>query len=327
MKRFWYECILKERKVSKNMYLSVEVENSALEGELRDEVIFMACNEWGCCGVQEADLSEDAIDNLIGADAFCGGNLREDLLVSLECAYGEVTSFVFKNKEHDGYESFVKFLQIKDIKYKVIKIKNNDWNEQWRKHYSPIEITSNFKILPSWQKNCDDLENVFIYPGMGFGTGDHSTTYLCLKLFEKYRTELNKNSKVLDLGCGSGILGISASKLLKLDDVVFCDIDKDALENCKQNIKLNELLIKDHNLILRKDLNINKYDLVFANILLNVLEEELPLILSSVKKGGICIMSGILEEQLDRILGLYRELKIEEILIKDGWAAILFINK
>ena len=177
-------------------------------------------------------------------------------------------------------------------------------------------------------KGRDDA--IFIYPGQGFGTGTHETTYLCLKLLDELIGSKETFKRCLDFGCGSGILGISAMAICPLE-VDFCDIDLNALNNCQQNLDLNfesSFYKEKIKLIERSHFELKEeYDLVYANILENVLFLEGDLLIKSLKRKGKLILSGILLEQEENILGFFNEekgLKLISIKERGHWKALLF---
>ena len=117
-----------------------------------------------------------------------------------------------------------------------------DWNSEWRKSFETIDISPRLRVVPEWERDnwSNNEEALFIYPGMGFGTGNHETTFLCLQFLDEIvfkRKEIFDTC--LDFGCGSGILGIAALKLTKKLSVDFCDLEVEALENCKNNLEIN----------------------------------------------------------------------------------------
>src|SRR5690606_10010880 len=120
-----------------------------------------------------------------------------------------------------------------------------DWNAEWKKHYSPIKVNELLEVIPSWKDDyvSTTSQKIFINPGMGFGTGSHETTFLCLKLFTE---ELLSNNieTVLDFGCGSGILGLSTFLFFPEARVDFYDIDLEANKNCFDNAEINKLASK-----------------------------------------------------------------------------------
>ena len=164
---------------------------------------------------------------------------------------------------------------------------------------------------------------------MGFGTGEHETTFLCLKHFEDLLEKGQTFTNCLDFGCGSGILGIAA---IKRDEslVDFCDIDKNALNNCQQNLVLNfeGKDLTGNTLVSREKFKaIKKYDLIFANILENILIEEKDLLLESLSDKGILIVSGILTNQIETIKKEYSSLEVVNTYEKSDWASIAFSVK
>ena len=203
---------------------------------------------------------------------------------------------------------------------------------KWRESYKPISVSENFQIIPSWYKKkftSKAFNKLYIYPGMGFGTGSHETTFLCMQLLLK--TSYSKPGlSCLDFGCGSGILGIGLKLLQSQSHVDLYDIDKEALNNCVQNIELNDFNLSDFSLLLPKhrDKFLKQYDVVFANILKNVLELEVKYLAHSVLKGGALILSGLLKEQEVDIVSLYltenSQLELVEVSRSGDWIAILF---
>lgn len=234
--------------------------------------------------------------------------------------------------ENQGHASRFKFY-IKDtykIDSELFSETIKDWNEEWKKTYSPIVVDESLEIIPEWEKGkyqSQSKKQIYIYPGQGFGTGSHETTFLCLKLFTNL--DLRIDSSCLDFGCGSGILGIAHALMNKNTGIDLYDIDPEALANCTQNIELNDLDQKDFNLILPKDRNLiaKKYDLVFANILLNILLIEQEYLVHSLNPSGYLILSGLLSHQESEVLESYlsanSKLKHISTVAKGDWIAIL----
>jgi ribosomal protein L11 methyltransferase len=232
---------------------------------------------------------------------------------------------------HEKAEVFAEFVKNEDITNHVEVVEKpwDDWNQEWRKHYSEINVHDELVVIPEWEKENttrDDSECIFIYPGMGFGTGEHQTTYLCLKLFMEILPELKSEHSCLDFGCGSGILGIAAIKKLNMP-IVFCDIDPLALNNTLQNLELNfeGRNLSGTSLVSREKFKVDrKHQIVFANILENVLLIEKDVLLTSLEEEGYLIISGLLNHQVDGIIKEYDSLKMVSTLTKDDWSAILF---
>ena len=202
---------------------------------------------------------------------------------------------------------------------------DDDWKDEWKKYFHTVNITDNIIIKPSWDDyEASEGETVIeIDPGMAFGTGTHETTALCVEFLEKYVPE---KKKLLDIGCGSGILML-IGKILGVEKVVGIDIDSNVkdvvIENFeKNNIKDNyEIIIGD----LVEDIN-EKYDLVVSNILVDVLTELLENIEKTLEKGATIIFSGIIKDKEEEFLRKTKEHNLVEIdrNEKNNWVSLVF---
>ena len=206
---------------------------------------------------------------------------------------------------------------IKILNNKVIKaIGGKDWQEEWLQSSKPMRFGEKLWIYPDHL--IDNLEGkvcVNLNPGLAFGTGSHPTTRLCLEWLEK--SNLDQKS-VLDYGCGSGILGISAIKL-GAKSVTAIDLDPQAVIASKNNAEKNhvqqEIEITDNNKRIEKNFNI-----IVANILAKPLIELAPYFYKKLNKEGAICLSGILEGQINIIKDAYlKYFNLSEIKIKDGW--------
>ena len=206
---------------------------------------------------------------------------------------------------------------IKIFNNKVIKaIGEKDWQEEWVQSSKPMRFGEKLWIYPDHL--IDNLEGkvcVNLNPGLAFGTGSHPTTRLCLEWLEK--SNLDQKS-VLDYGCGSGILGISAIKL-GAKSVTAIDLDPQAVIASKNNAEKNhvqqEIKITDNNKKIEKNFNI-----IVANILAKPLIELAPYFYKKLNKEGAICLSGILEGQINIIKDAYlKYFNLSEIKIKDGW--------
>ena len=202
---------------------------------------------------------------------------------------------------------------------------DDDWKDEWKKYFHTVNITDNIIIKPSWDDyEASEGETVIeIDPGMAFGTGTHETTALCVEFLEKY---VPGKKKLLDIGCGSGILML-IGKILGAEKVVGIDIDSNVkdvvIENFeKNNIKDNyEIIIGD----LVEDIN-KKYDLVVSNILVDVLTELLENIEKTLEKGATIIFSGIIKDKEEEFLRKTKEHNLVEIdrNEKNNWVSLVF---
>lgn len=202
---------------------------------------------------------------------------------------------------------------------------DDDWKDEWKKYFHTVNITDNIIIKPSWDNyEASEEETVIeIDPGMAFGTGTHETTALCVEFLEKY---VPCKKKLLDIGCGSGILML-IGKRLGVEKVVGIDIDSNVkdvvIENFeKNNIKDNyEVVIGD----LVEDIN-EKFDLVVSNILVDVLTELLENIEKTLEKGATIIFSGIIKDKEEEFLRKTKEHNLVEIdrNEKNNWVSLVF---
>lgn len=294
-----------------------------------------AVEDFGCDGIEEFSLEEARVDEILGERAYSGGDIPETLIDEVQAATIDQDSFTYKYffYQEDFEANAADFVYFVKDNYPEIALfaaqrDFEDWNTEWKKFYKPIWISENLEVIPEWLREGRKSlarDQVYIYPGMGFGTGTHETTFLCLVLFDHIQNELIGSQTCLDFGCGSGILGITAMKTKNMQ-THFCDIDVSALQNCTQNLVLN---FDGHNiegteLMIRDRYKPKKFDLVFANILEYVLISEKPTINASLKSGGFLIVSGILNHQVDTIVKTYSHLEKREVVTKGDWSAILF---
>lgn len=205
-------------------------------------------------------------------------------------------------------------------------VDDEDWATAWKKYYKPFKLTGTIVVRPSWEEyNAQDGETVIeLDPGMAFGTGTHETTRLCAGLIEKY---INRNDRVLDLGCGTGILSIVAAKL-GASSVLAADIDEMAVRITRENAAINreEHVITGTKGILQ-DLKPVAYDIIVANIIADVIIGLSGRISLYLRQGGFFISSGIIRERHDEVIAAYTKngLSYVETLIEGEWVAIVFI--
>lgn len=221
-----------------------------------------------------------------------------------------------------------------------ITVDDEDWKDKWKENFKPVKVTDRIVVKPTWEEyEAKEGELILqIDPGMAFGTGTHETTSLCMKLLEKYigqrmgggiacglQVGMEPNApKVLDVGCGSGILSIAAA-LLGCNDVLGVEIDADAVEVAKENVALNG--VEDAVTVRQGDLTKGvdfKADIIVANLMHNLVMELSPSARKHLNKEGVFISSGILIEKRDEVADAVKRAGFEILEIpEDGeWCAI-----
>ncbi len=200
---------------------------------------------------------------------------------------------------------------------------DEDWANNWKKYYKPLEIGEKLAIVPEWEAYDNDKRIVIkINPGMAFGTGTHESTYMCLELLERY---VKKDDEIFDIGCGSGILAIAGLKL-GAKRALAVDIDDKCIDASHENADLNNLEdkmdIKKGNLL---DVVKGRADLIVSNIIAEIIVDEIKNLKNHMDKGGIFITSGIIKERRQMVIDALKENGFEIIdeLEKNNWVAIV----
>jgi ribosomal protein L11 methyltransferase len=295
----------------------------------------LAFYKFRCGGCTDFTLNEEQVDEILQERAYSGGDIPQEIIDEVEekassVTDGQIEFYFYADSCKEDAESFLAHLREIGMAQATVEVAPwSDWNESWKESYRPILISDKLEVVPEWDKgkHIGAVEHqVYIYPGMGFGTGGHETTYLCLKLLTTLDHE--SFSTCLDFGCGSGILGIAAMKLHANIKVDFCDIDKAALDNCLQNLQLNFDVesLDGHRLVSRERFKVEKkFSLVFANILEHILREEDEVIVNSLDLEGYLILSGLLQHQIENIQDHFVKMGLSLIGVdrKGDWGAIL----
>lgn len=198
--------------------------------------------------------------------------------------------------------------------------KNQDWIDAYKRSITPISV-GQFYIRPSWfPKTQLDLMDIVIDPALAFGSGHHATTAMCLE----FLSEINlANKSLLDLGCGSGILGIAAKMLGARVEI--CDTDSLAIQESHKNFVLNGCSV-DASWIGSISESRNTYDLIVSNLLTHVILMLWNDFYLKLKMGGILILSGILSEHKEKILLRFKDFELLAIQEKDQWVALKLLK-
>lgn len=300
--------------------------------EERGHLESIAVGAYQALGIEEFSLTEAEVDEILGERAYSGGDIPETVIDEVEQrVLGGPVNYRFFFEQSSLAEDFASHCRKQILaEVQVEAHAAQDWNAEWKKHYAPILVNETFEIIPAWMQDYPSKasHHLYINPGMGFGTGSHETTFLCLKILtENISMPL---TSILDFGSGSGILGLAGLKLSADAQVDFYDIDPEANKNCYQNAELNQLEDLQFRLLLpqvREDLK-KSYDLVFANILESILMLEKDYLVNVTRPGGHLILSGLLKPQVKGIIEAYsmQGMKLERQLEKGDWAALYFIK-
>lgn len=203
-----------------------------------------------------------------------------------------------------------------EIEYFQKKLKNSDWVKLFQESIKPLEIDK-FYIYPVWDNPNPEMINIAINPAMAFGTGHHPTTASVLRAVAKY---VKNGNTVLDVGCGSGILSIAAIKMGATVDA--CDTDELSIANSIENAGLNGV---SYNQIWEGSASLaeQKYNVVIANIVADVLTFIANDLKNALKEGGILILSGILDKYEAKVLKFYKEFEIIEKIAQEEWVTLI----
>ena len=211
-------------------------------------------------------------------------------------------------------------------KLEINMLDEEDWANSWKKHYAPIEITPTLVIKPCWLEPSTDpnITEILLDPGMAFGSGTHETTQLCLELIEQY---VDSNQVVVDVGTGSGILAIAASRL-GCRSVYAVDLDAMAVVRAKENVTMNHctnILVEKNNLIDGVEALSEAPTLMVANILAPIIINMLDDVVKVLPKNRLFICSGIVDHEKDSVVEalLAHQFEVIKIKEKNGWVAIV----
>lgn len=262
------------------------------------------------------DYADEEFLEALGEDVvisayFQNGLSIDQLLKQINQGLANISQFLNVGKGLEGYG----------------EVDDEDWSTAWKKYYKPFKLTERIVIKPTWEAYEAGYSEIIVEmdPGMAFGTGTHETTQMCSLLLDKY---MRCGSEVLDVGCGTGILAIIASKLGAVG-IKALDIDEVAVKVAKENVEINGESAKIEAMQgILSDLNpdAQKFDIIVANIIANVIIDLSALIPYYLKKNSLFITSGIIRERKQDVIeacsksgmGLLETLEIGE------WVAMVF---
>ncbi len=236
----------------------------------------------------------------------------------------QLSSMLKKMKENDSKNIFGR------LEMEIDNIREEDWANNWKQYFKPMKIGKKLIVKPSWEDydNKDERIVLEIDPASSFGTGQHTTTKLCLETLEG---TLKAGDRVLDMGCGSGILSIGAM-LLGAESATAVDIEQNAVETAAENAQKNNISFMKYTAYcgdVISDEKLDKiigeeYDIITANIVADVIIAMKDIFRRKIKNGGILIISGIITERKNEVTTAVEHSGFEIIdsAEDDGWAAV-----
>jgi ribosomal protein L11 methyltransferase len=215
--------------------------------------------------------------------------------------------------------------------FKTEIIKDPNWGEEWKQFFKPLRVSKNIIIKPTWERYAPSGRDIVIEidPGMAFGTGQHPSTRMCLEALEDLilKEREIKKWRVLDVGTGTGILGISCAKL-GADRVVCVDIDKKATEIARENVMINQ--VQGRVDIVNRDVATihESFDLIVANLTAKILLKLRSYLISHIQKGGYLVLSGIIEQNKPEIEENFctASLHLHRIITEKEWVCYVLRN-
>lgn len=267
--------------------------------------------------IQVSDQLRDAIVSGLYDHGATGFVEREDTLLTyfpdhLSIDHIEnVLNTLRKTLQNSGLEG--------SFSWTYTHIPDKDWNEEWKKSFTPFEAGDKFIILPPWESTESNRMPIIIDPGMAFGTGHHETTRSCLAVLEKLAGE---NGSFLDVGTGSGILAVAAAKL-GFDPVTAIDTDPQAVESAEKNVALNRIPRIEVRQGGIQSL-VGTFDVIAANLVSFTLVHIAPDIAVHLVKGGKAVLSGILHGQEGDVIQAMEDsgLNVMDILRGEKWVTL-----
>ncbi len=259
----------------------------------------------------------------------CYGDLIDESILNADKTIASVSVYL---PADGGVADTLSFLRARfddlgiDAKITVSGVNEEDWANSWKAYYKPIRIGERIVIVPAWEKYQAEEKDIVVRmdPGMAFGTGTHETTRLVIGLLERYVTE---GTRVLDVGCGSGILAICASKLGAGSCKAY-DIDPVAVKVARENIKdsgLTNVTCDVSDLLKQVDTDFAPYGVICANIVADIIIRMTPDVGRLMDENSVILASGIIVERSEDVIRTFREygFRIVERVEENGWCALV----
>ncbi len=260
----------------------------------------------------------------------CYGDLIDEDILNADKTHASVSIYVSEDKNFNEYISFLKDrfgAENIEPEFEFIGVDEEEWSTAWKKYYHPVHIGDRLVIVPMWEDYTPAPDEVIVKmdSGMAFGTGNHETTRLVCTLIEKY---LVPGQRMLDVGTGSGILSICASKLGAAECCAY-DIDPVAVKVAKENVRdngLSNITCGVSDLLANVDFSKGQFDFAVANIVADIIVRMSKDIGRYIKTGAYLITSGIIEQYADDVKSamLSENFELVETASENDWVAMVF---
>ena len=262
----------------------------------------------------------------------CYGDLIDEAILNADKTVASVLVYLSKDAGVVDTLNFLKsrFAELAiDAQISVSGVNEEDWANSWKDYYKPIKIGDKIVIVPAWEKYEASEGEIIVRmdPGMAFGTGTHETTRLVIKLLEKY---IKQGMRVADVGCGSGILAICASKLGATECKAY-DIDPVAVKVANENIKdsgQSNITCEVSDLLYQVDKSA-PYNVICANIVADIIIRMIPDVGALMDDKSVILASGIIVERSQDVIDAFdaHGFKIVERIDENGWCALAVSKK
>ena len=263
----------------------------------------------------------------------CYGDLIDESILNADKTIASVSVYLPAERSVPESIAFLKErfagTALEDAKIETVGVNEEDWANAWKAYYKPIKIGSRLVIVPAWEKYTAAEGELIVRmdPGMAFGTGTHETTRLVIKMLEDYT---KPGCRMLDVGTGSGILAICASKLGAAECKAY-DIDPMAVRVANENIKdsgLTNITCEVSDLLKQAD-RTRPYDLICANIVADIIIRMTPDVSPFMHENTVLLASGIISERAQDVIDCFEKhgYKIVEKLEDNGWCGLAVMKK
>ena len=262
----------------------------------------------------------------------CYGDLIDESILNADKTVASVLVYLSVDGSTNDTLAFLRerFSELSiDANITVSGVNEEDWANSWKEYYKPIKIGEKIVIVPAWEKYTQQEGEIIVRmdPGMAFGTGTHETTRLVIRLLEKY---IKNGMRVADVGCGSGILAICASKL-GANECKAYDIDPVAVKVANENIKdsgQSNVTCEVSDLLRQVDKS-KPYDVICANIVADIIIRMMPDVGALMNESSVILASGIIVERSQDVISAFDEhgFNVVERIDENGWCALAVMKK